>query len=76
MTFFIQRFKFCFLFFFLLQAPPNQIKPDERRQAEAVFHSFRAAGGKDIEGLKLCQYILGKSLSLFIPGLIFVFFFV
>lgn len=41
------------------QAPPNQVKPEERQQAESVFMQFR--GNKSLEVIQLCQSILGKS---------------
>lgn len=45
--------------FWSFQAPPNQVKSEERHQAEAVFISFR--NSKGVDALKMCQCILGKS---------------
>lgn len=48
-------FVFCCCNF---QAPPNEVNPEQRRQAEAIFTSFR--NSKGLDALNVCQYILGK----------------
>ncbi|XP_063703188.1 exportin-4-like [Culicoides brevitarsis] len=43
----------------VIMAPPNQIKPEARQEAEAVFMQFR--NNKSLDALQLCQTILETS---------------
>uniref|UniRef100_A0A336M8C7 Exportin-4 n=1 Tax=Culicoides sonorensis TaxID=179676 RepID=A0A336M8C7_CULSO len=43
----------------IIMAPPNQVNPEERHQAESVFMQFR--NNKNIEAIQLCQNILETS---------------